>query len=143
MGDSPLSNRSMYETVMGESFGRLAPAIQRSHRLSGEHTLHGWVTTQAPASMAAKLLARLIGTPLKATTDPDREVWTRNFPTTTMRSTLRFCGLQMEEHLDPSRLKFALLESSGTLVMGLDSLRFLGLPCPGWPLPKIVANESG
>jgi hypothetical protein len=152
MRDIPVSNRSMYETVMGESFGQLAPAIQRFHRLSGEHTLHGWVTTQAPASIAAKLLARLIGTPLKATTGPirfhldahpDREVWRRHFPTQTMESTLRLCDQHIEEHLGPSRLKFVLLESRGSLVMGLDSLRFLGIPCPGWLLPKIVAHESG
>lgn len=150
--NSRMSNLSMYETVMGNRFSQLAPAIQRFHRLSGEHVLHGWVKTHAPASIAAKLLARLLGTPLDETSGPirfnlharpDREAWTRHFPTKTMKSTLSLCGRQVEERLGPARLIFVLVESSGTLVMALNRFRFLGIPCPGWLMPNVVAQESG
>lgn len=56
----------MYEQAMGERFARLDPAVQAFHRLTGRHELHGWVRTQAPQSLAARLLALCLGTPLRA-----------------------------------------------------------------------------
>lgn len=32
---------SVYEAVMGTHYARMASALQRFHRLSGQHTLHG------------------------------------------------------------------------------------------------------
>jgi Domain of unknown function (DUF4166) len=31
----------------------------------------------------------------------------------------------------------------GALKMELLSLRFLGMPCPSWLMPRVVAEESG
>ena len=33
----------MYETAMGQHFGRLARSVQDFHRLAGKHVLHGQV----------------------------------------------------------------------------------------------------
>jgi hypothetical protein len=46
------------------------------------------------------------------------------------------------EHLGFARLWFTLQGSSDTLEMKLVRLRFLGVPCPRWLLPAIVATES-
>ena len=42
-----------------------------------------------------------------------------------------------------ARLVFALDEVDGGLRMRLQSLRFLGIPCPAWLRPRLVAEETG
>lgn len=111
---------SLYERTLGESYPRLAFSIQRFHRLAGRHELRGWVTTEAPASLPARLLARLLGTPTEASSGPirfaleahaARETWTRHFPTRTMTSTLTQDGGYLVERLGASCLLFELVES--------------------------------
>jgi hypothetical protein len=142
----------MYEQAMGDSFSRLDPAVQRFHKLAGLHELHGWVQTDAPSTMAARLLARCLGTPLQATSGaisfelraaPKEETWTRYFPGQTMSSTMRLVAQQVVEQLGLARLTFELREAEGRLEMHLMKLHFLGVPCPRWLLPSIVAEETG
>lgn len=144
--------RSMYEQVMGDSFERLPLAVRRFHRLGGSHELRGWVDTDAPSSMAARLLARCLGTPLQATSgpirfelhaEPEAEVWTRHFPTQRMSSRLRLDAGRLTEQLGMASLDFELHEAGGKLEMHLKGMRFLGVPCPRWLLPRIVAEETG
>ncbi|WP_443083400.1 DUF4166 domain-containing protein [Variovorax sp. PBL-E5] len=42
-----------------------------------------------------------------------------------------------------ARLDFDLREAGGRLEMHLRGLRFLGVPCPRWLLPRLVAEETG
>ena len=49
-----MSTLSLYEHLMGCQFARLPAAVQRFHRLSGPHLLHGWVETHAPATLLAR-----------------------------------------------------------------------------------------
>ena len=143
---------SMYEQAMGERFARLDPAVQAFHRLAGRHELHGWVRTQAPQSLAARLLALCLGTPLRASegairfalqAEPLREVWIRFFPAQTMRSSLHLQDGQIIESLGAARLSFGLEADGGRLVMRLRKLRVLGMACPAWLEPRIVAEERG
>jgi hypothetical protein len=60
-----------------------------------------------------------------------------------MRSSLRLHGHNVIETLGPARLVFGLQEKDGSLVMHLRSMRFLGVPCPQWLLPRIDARERG
>ncbi|MBG9389173.1 DUF4166 domain-containing protein [Caenimonas aquaedulcis] len=147
-----MSEPSLYERVMGDSYQRLASPVRAFHRLSGRHVLTGEVRTHAPQTWLARLLAWGLGTP---TTDgggairfeldatPRAETWTRHFPAKTMTSTLRASGNSVVEHLGVSRLTFHLHEQDTRLEMRLVRLRFLGLPCPRWLMPDIVAVESG
>lgn len=137
---------------MGEAFGRLPAAVQRFHRLRGAWTLTGQVHTQPPGSALARLLAWALGTPRKASAGairfeleaaPGTETWTRHFPAHTMRSTLRLVGSEVHEVLGASQLRFRLRGTPEGLEMQLVGLRFLGLPCPRWMLPEIVARETG
>lgn len=143
---------SMYEQAMGEDFTRLAPALQAFHRLAGHHELHGWVRTEAPRSLSARLLALCLGTPMRASEGAIRfalqagagaEVWTRFFPQQTMRSSLRLRGRRIVESLGAARLEFGLQAQESRLVMRLLRLHFLGIACPGWLAPRIVAEETG
>ncbi len=143
---------SMYEQLMGAEFSTLGAAVQRFHRLAGRHELHGWVETLAPQSWPAKLLAWCLGTPTQAGqgpirfelhAQPDHETWTRFFPMQTMRSRLQRRGGDIVESLGAARLTFALLAREQGLVMRLQQLHFLGIRCPAWLAPRIVAEESG
>ena len=147
-----MTAQSMYETAMGPAFEGLAEPVKRFHRTRGRRELHGWVRTEAPASMLARLLARCLGTPLTPTSgairfeldaEPSCELWVRHFPTKTMRSRMRLVGGKLTERLGLARLHFELAADEGRLVMHLRGLRFLGIPCPGWALPRIVAEEEG
>ncbi|MBV7428121.1 MULTISPECIES: DUF4166 domain-containing protein [unclassified Acidovorax] len=143
---------SLYQRAMGPAFGRLAPALARFHSLSGRHRLRGKVVVEAPAGAMGRLLAWALGAPLRPVqgdivfeldATPGAEVWTRCFPARTMRSTLRESGGRVVEHLGAARLGFVLDEQQGRLVMRLQHLHFLGIPCPAWLRPRVVAEETG
>ena len=143
---------SIYERVMGVSYARLAPALQRFHRLHGRHVLQGEVTTDAPASPLAGLLARGLGSPRRSANGPIRfeldvdaggETWTRHFPGRTMSSRLREVDGELVERLGAARLVFTLAVADGRLVMRLRDVRFLGIACPAFLRPRIVAEETG
>ncbi len=147
-----MNHRTLYEQVMGEEFTRLPAAVRRFHTLLGRHTLNGWVETAAPSTGFAKLLAWCLGTPQSETSggirfeleaSPHSESWTRHFPQQTMTSRLYKMGPFVEEKLGKSTLHFRLLNTKAGLKMELQSLRFLGVPCPKWLLPSIVAEEHG
>ena len=142
----------MYERAMGETFALLPPAVRRFHLLTGRHVLHGWVETHAPASTMARALAMCIGTPRRASSGPlrfelvadaDAESWTRHFPARTMTSRMRLVAGHVEERLGLARLTFNLIAADGMLKMELTQMRFLGVPCPRWLMPRIVAEETG
>lgn len=143
---------SMYPAVMGDAFGRLDARVQQFHTFVGRHEFFGEVQVGAPGSGLAKVLAVFLGAPLESAQGPIRfellaqpgiETWTRFFPAKTMRSTLTKEGGRITERLGASRLTFELLEIDGALEMRLDKLRFLGVPCPGWLLPQVIARETG
>ncbi|TXD63470.1 DUF4166 domain-containing protein [Ralstonia sp. TCR112] len=143
---------SLYETVLGARYAELAPAVQTFHRMTGAVTLHGEVETEPPASRLARVLAWCIRTPRTPTCGPIRitlnagateETWTRHFPRHTMRSTLSLHKGRLTERLGAVRLFFALEANHGVLQMRLKGLRFLGIPCPVWLRPAVLAEESG
>lgn len=143
---------SMYRLVMGEAFFRLDPPVRQFHSCAGRHGFQGEVQVGAPASIPAKWLAFALGVPQKASegpmrfelqADPQTETWTRFFPTITMRSTLTREGSRIVERLGATRLTFELLEVGGALVMRLVKLHFLGIPCPSWLMPSVMARERG
>lgn len=142
----------MYETAMGPAFEQLAEPVKAFHRTRGRRELHGWVRTEAPSSPVARLLALCMGTPLSPVSgairfeldaQPEREVWVRHFPTNTMQSRMSLVQGELTERLGLARLQFQLDARQGRLVMRLRGLRFLGIPCPRWALPSIVAEEEG
>ena len=147
-----MSGTSLFERALGARFAALAPALQRFHRLSGVHELRGIVETDPPASAIGRMLARCLGSPRRAESGtirfeldaaPDAETWTRHFPARTMRSRMLLVDGQVVERMGAARLVFAVDEVDGGLRMRLRSLRFLGIPCPAWLRPRLVAEETG
>ena len=147
-----MKTASMYEQAMGESFNTLPLAVQRFHTLVRCQELHGWVDTHAPSTLAARVLALCLGTPRRATSGPirfelhaapDAETWTRHFPGRKMTSRMCLDARQVVEHLGAVRLTFDLCEAGGQLEMRLTGLHFLGVRCPRWLLPKVIAEETG
>ena len=143
---------SLYETVLGARYAELAPAVQTFHCLTGAVTLHGEVETEPPATHLARVLAWCIRTPRAPTRGPIRitlntagteEIWTRQFPRHTMRSTLSLHRGYLTERLGAVRLFFSLEANHAVLRMRLEGLRFLGIPCPAWLRPAVLAEESG
>ncbi|WP_353506172.1 DUF4166 domain-containing protein [Variovorax brevis] len=115
--------------------------------------LHGWVDTDAPSTFAARLLALCLGTPRRATSSgpirfelhaaPEVETWTRHFSGQRMTSRIRLDARQVVEQLGAARLTFNLCETGGQLEMRSIGLHFLGVRCPRWLLPRVVAEETG
>ncbi|MDO9406096.1 MAG: DUF4166 domain-containing protein [Polaromonas sp.] len=142
----------LFEQVLGAGYGRLADPVQRFHRLTGRQVLTGCVETDAPATRLARGLAWCLGTPRQAASgalrfeldvQPDGQRWTRVFPSQTMQSRLARDGAWVVEKLGAATLWFELSERSGQLEMRMVRLRFAGVPCPGWLLPRVTALESG
>lgn len=152
MVPAPESTPSLYQQVLGAGYARLPAAVRRFHRLAGCAVLHGRVETLAPASPLARFLALCLGAPHNTTSGPLRfvleaapeaETWTRHFPTHTMASSMRLVAGQLEERLGAARLTFNLTATDQKLSMALVSMRFFGVPCPGWLMPRVVAEETG
>lgn len=142
----------MYERALGDDYEALPAAVQRFHRLRGRNVLSGWVETHAPQTILAKVLAACLGTPRSSSSGPIRfelsaspaeETWTRHFPAQTMTSRMRLVDGHIEERLGAARLTFDLLAVEDSLSMRLASMRFFGVPCPKWLMPRIVADERG
>jgi hypothetical protein len=145
--DSPL-----FQQAMGPAFDRLHPALRRFHSQAGRVTLHGHVRTEPPATRLGRLLAWFTRTPaavqegairFELDAAPLRERWTRHFPSSTMASTLSLRGGEVIERLGAATLAFELREIDGGLAMVLQRMRFLGVPCPRWLMPRIRAEERG
>lgn len=145
-----MSPPSVFEQALGPRFAELAPALQRFHRLVGHHELHGQVVTQPPESAVGILLAWCLGSPRRAATGALRfevdaaaagETWTRHFPGRTMRSRMRAVDGRLEERMGAARLQFELDVHDGALRLQLVHLRFLGIPCPAWLRPRLLATE--
>lgn len=143
---------SMYERAMGAEYSRLHPVVQRFHRLAGSVQLHGEVRCMPARHWLGDLLARALRAPRQAAQGPLRfelraqplqETWTRDFPGCRMESTLLLRGGEVVERLGAATLHFRLCEREGALVMYLARLRFLGLPCPRWLMPLVIAEEIG
>jgi hypothetical protein len=144
-------SNSLYQQVMGSAFAQLPVVLQRFHSLDGSHTLYGSVEVEPPESFGARWIARGLGAPLEAQKGPIRfelvadaasEIWTRHFPGKTMTSRLTVVHGQIAERLGAARLGFELEGGADKLEMRLVWLRFLGLPCPRWLLPSIIAEEA-
>lgn len=143
---------SMYHSVMGDAFLRLAPAVRRFHDAPGKQVFAGWSQVDAPRSLMARGLAFCLGAPLTASqgvihfeldTSAFGEHWTRHFPGKTMTSRLVADGDRIIERLGAARLTFELCEDGGKLVMRLERMHFFGVRCPASLMPRVVAEETG
>ncbi|WP_222432767.1 DUF4166 domain-containing protein [Caenimonas sedimenti] len=142
----------MFESLMGERYRGLHEDVRAFHDLRGTVTLHGEVRTEPAQTPLGALLGLAMGTPRVASSGPLRfelcdvdgaQRWTRHFPHRAMTSRMSVNRGELVERLGPSRLTFKLDEQAGRLHMRLARMHFLGVPCPAWLMPRIVAVEEG
>lgn len=75
--------------------------------------------------------------------NPQREIWTRHFPSRRMRSVLFADGDELVEKLGLFCLRFTLEPADGRLRMKLRRITAFGVPCPRWLFPDVFAEEHG
>lgn len=141
---------SIYRQVLGTQFDNLPPRLKSFHDALGKTAYAGEAEVEGPRGFLATILAILIGAPsrsgrgtiqfiLEATSR--QEHWTRIFAGKTMRSTLRPDGLWLVERLGAAKAHLALSIDGSYLRMKLVRLTMLGIPCPQWLMPRVVADE--
>jgi hypothetical protein len=145
-----------YQTVMGESFGRLAQPLQDMHSGSKAFSVKGKANVSGSDGVLAKLARLMIGFPARGQDVVvrvefqfvgDREIWTRHFSEVKFVSQQfkgqgRYQGLMVEKF---GLLSFgmAVVERNGTLQLGMRCGDILGIPFPRFLLPRIAAQEHG
>jgi hypothetical protein len=142
----------VYQQHLGTRFDALPKQVRDFHALQGRHRLSGHVTIRGAETAIGKVLGVLMGFPSEAPNQsfsfeldatPQREVWTRLFPTRKMRSCLSARGEFLTEAFGPIRLFFQLEADADKLVMHLKRMTFLGIPLPGFLIPGVEAREHG
>ena len=143
---------SLFASAMGIEYRQLHLAVRAFHDLEGHVVLPGFVEVEGPANWMGRIMAALQGAPDKAArgdmtfvldAGEQEQVWARRFPGATMRSTMRLVDGLIVERMGPATMAFQLVAEGEQLVMKLRSMRFLGIPCPAWLVPRIVAREHG
>jgi hypothetical protein len=136
---------------MGPAYEQLPLPLRQFHALSGRHALQGWVKMVAPKSAPARWMAWCLGTPGQGREGAIRfeleagemqETWTRHFPHQVMRSRLLYEDGHVVERLGPAKVRFRLEGSADRLSMKLAGMHFLGVPCPRWLAPDVLAEET-
>ena len=140
----------VYQQHLTTRFDSLPEKVRAFHALQGKHKLEGRVTIRGAETTVGRLLAVLMGFPAEAPSQPfsfqldatpTREVWTRLFPTRTMRSCLSVRGEYLTEAFGPIRLFFKLDTNAEKLEMHLKRMTFLGVPLPRFLIPGVQASE--
>lgn len=146
------SSASLYEQVMGADFQALAPELRAFHSTTGKLHLRGRCLVAGPTSILGRLAGLVFRLPpncgyseltFDLDADDSHEIWRRHFPGRTMTSRMRVVAGELVERLGPVNLHFALHERHGNLVMDLRRITCLGISCPQWLMPKVVAEERG
>lgn len=145
-------HKSLFERAMGADFAALHPALRAFHAVEGRRRFEGTVDVHAPEQALARVLARVLGTPIETVTgaiafeldtSPTQESWTRFFPGKKMTSTMVLDGAHVVEKLGPCKLWFSLQAVDSKLHMRLTRMRFASVPCPRFLLPQVTAIETG
>lgn len=142
---------SVYEQVMGSDFELLPFGLAKFHSLSGRYDFKGKVVVLAASNFLARIVARLLGLPLRSgempiaftlVADSSSETWVRNFSGHTMRSTLYANEGFIAERLGPVWLKSGLAVADGVLQMRIQAVSMFGLAFPAWCMPRVIADET-
>ncbi len=150
------AGQPLYEKIMGEAFGRLAPPLRHLHAFKSTQTMRGKAEVSRGTSLLSRLAARLFGFP-QAGRDIDVEVeisakdgvetWTRNFAGRKFHSIQRpGRGWQdglIVEGFGPLAFGMAVVERGSRLQLVLRNWTLFGMPLPRWAMPVSRASEHG
>lgn len=148
---------SPFEKLLGQGFESLAEPVRRLHSLDRDTTVSGLADVSVDRGVLPWLVCLLAGlpragrdVPVKVLFQPDghgREHWRRRFADRRYRSTMSAIESHdpplLMEQFGPFGLYFRLTTRGDSLDWTLVKWRFLGVPMPGWTLPRVTCNESG
>lgn len=135
----------LYARVMGPRYDALPETVREMHRVCADAGATGEATVERGGSIAARLVASVMGFP-HAGTHPlhvsfiERggvETWTRTFGDRSFTSHLSEQKGRLVERFGPLRFAFDLPSDAGGLEM-----RIVGWSCFGVPLPMALAPRS-
>lgn len=146
----------IYQQIMGDAFGRLAPAVQKFHGMASSFSMRGKAEVVRGQSLVGRLAGNLFGFPgagedvdvaVKVDVDGRGESWTRSFGRHKFKSRQslghgRSEGLIIES-FGPFNFAMAVVERGGQLALKLRGWNCLGVPLPRRLIPKSIAFEHG
>jgi Domain of unknown function (DUF4166) len=141
----------LYRRLLGGRFDDLPPQVAALHDVGETVSWTGRADVERGSSMAARAIATVLrlppagrALPLTVTFTPkgEAEVWTRTFGSSRFVSTQRAAGGELHETVGPVTLRMTLQQDAGYLGLSLIGARFLGIPVPGFLLPRIRTRES-
>ena len=139
----------LYRRVMGDSFNRLAPALQAMHGVLRDQGSRGRGLVERGSNPLARLIATAMRFP-KAGDQPLHvhfevrdgvERWTRDFGGQCFRSTSSASGGQVIERHGPMGFRFKLQEAAGGITMRMTGWSMFGVPLPLALAPRSPARE--
>ena len=141
---------SPYRDCLGAHFADMPLALQHFHAAPGDFVVHGHIKLKGGSNPLACLVAWLMGAPtsdvegsfrFERTLQDDCEIWTRQFPGSRFRSTIRARGHLLIESMGLFSATSRVVWASPRLSLKLTGVRFLGLPVPTMLLPRLIADE--
>ena len=147
-----LSNRPLFQRILGSEFEQLPEPIRSLHAVTTLTLAEGRCTVTRGGNVLARLLARLLSLPpdcrdgkiqLVMRRRGELEVWVRTIAGRRFVSTLRQSGPgQVTERIGPVDFDFALRPGATELAMSLRAVRVFGLSLPQRLWPRITARET-
>jgi hypothetical protein len=147
---------SPFERILGDAFAHLAEPLRRFHSLDREVTARGRADITVDPGILPWLICALAGlpragrdVPVEVRFSPDgrgRERWYRRFADRRYQSELNATESDhpplLIEQLGAATLYFRLVRRDKDLEWSLVRWRLLGIPLPGWTLPRATSMES-
>ena len=158
---SPVSARredgwiALYRDLLGDAFDALPPVLRAMHEPGDGLVAEGTATVRRGDTLAARLVARLLGMPragdavplvVAFSALPGREVWRRDFDGRVIETVQRIVAgggaTLLEERLGLVSWRFAVRAEADSLEFALRGASLLGIPLPAVLRPTIRARES-
>jgi hypothetical protein len=145
----------LYREILGSAFAALPPRLQELHGRAGPRQWKGFAAVRRGRSLAAALVASLVGfpkaasrTPVTVTFSPENgaERWVRNFSGKSFTS-VQSAGegkdrYLLRERFGPAVFAMALVVEDGQLSLVPRRWSFLGVPMPWFLLPTGRSFEA-
>ena len=145
------SGPTLYESVLGERFAELPPALRRFHGRREGGRARGKVRVSRGRGLFARLIAWFIGAPsageavpveLRIEVEGEREVWTRTFAGHTMVTRQWRAGAQLVEAFGLSQVRFELESSPAGIMFEQRRVELLRVPLPAALAPRVSAQAG-
>lgn len=142
---------ALFPALLGDEWINLPEAVQRMHGDAPQVRARGEADVDGAGNPLARVLRRMLGLPslgagqalqFSIERTAAREIWTRRFDRSPMRSVLAKAGTQLRERLGPVTFLFELRASGDAIDWRLRGARLLGLPLPRCLCGDVTSRSS-